>query len=160
MHESVGARKCMRAWLYACHFRTCIQPGAVKLVLWRHLTHEIQVHPVTPENQFHCTRLYMHAYACAHVCMHMKKNTVTFDLYKSLTFSNSRKLLMTNTLAKMSWTLNQCLILNTVVVQPQSSSSRTSSKNGMAWTLNDGEEEKTKTTKTILWVLAGPYVEV
>ena len=38
----------------------CIQPGAVKLVLWRHLMHEFQVHPVTPENQFHCTRLYMY----------------------------------------------------------------------------------------------------
>ena len=37
-----------------------IQPGAVKLVLWHHLMHEIQVHPVTSENQFHCTRLYCH----------------------------------------------------------------------------------------------------
>ena len=37
-----------------------VQPGAVKLVLWRHCMHEIQVHPVTSENQFHCTRLYMY----------------------------------------------------------------------------------------------------
>ena len=35
-----------------------IQLGAVKLVLWHHLMHEIQVHPVMSENQFHCTRLY------------------------------------------------------------------------------------------------------
>ena len=27
-----------------------VQPGAVKLVLWHHWMHEIQVHPVTPEN--------------------------------------------------------------------------------------------------------------
>ena len=37
-----------------------VQPGAVKLVLWRHLMHEIQVHSVMPENQFHCTRLYVY----------------------------------------------------------------------------------------------------
>ena len=35
-----------------------IQPGAVKLVLWRHWMHVTQVHPVMSENQFHCTRLY------------------------------------------------------------------------------------------------------
>ena len=33
-----------------------IQPGAVKLVLWRHCMHATQVHPVTAENQFHCTQ--------------------------------------------------------------------------------------------------------
>ena len=31
------------------------KPGAVKLVLWRSWMHEIQVHPVRSENQFHCT---------------------------------------------------------------------------------------------------------
>ena len=36
-----------------------IQPGAVKLVLWRHWMHVTQVHPVTAENQLHYTRLYM-----------------------------------------------------------------------------------------------------
>ena len=36
----------------------CIQLGAVKLVLWRHGKHVTQVHPVTAEDQFHCTRLY------------------------------------------------------------------------------------------------------
>ena len=35
-----------------------IQPGAVKLVLWCHGMHVTQVHPVTAEDQFHCTRLY------------------------------------------------------------------------------------------------------
>ena len=35
-----------------------IQPGAVKLVLWHHWRHVTQVHPVTSESQFHCTRLY------------------------------------------------------------------------------------------------------
>ena len=34
-----------------------IQPGAVKLVLWRQWMHATQVHLVTAENQFHCTRL-------------------------------------------------------------------------------------------------------
>ena len=34
------------------------QPLAVKLLLCRHWMHELQVHPLTPENQFHCTRLY------------------------------------------------------------------------------------------------------
>ena len=34
-----------------------IQPGAVKLVLWRHWMHATQVHPVMSENHFHCTRL-------------------------------------------------------------------------------------------------------
>ena len=36
----------------------CIQPGAVKLVLCSHWMHATQVHPVTTENQFPCTRLY------------------------------------------------------------------------------------------------------
>ena len=30
----------------------------MKLVLWRHWMHEVQVHSVMTENQFHCTRLY------------------------------------------------------------------------------------------------------
>ena len=47
------------AGLY-CGCGTCcrVQPCAMKLVLWRHWMHEIQVHPATSENQFHCTRLY------------------------------------------------------------------------------------------------------
>ena len=40
-------------------FPLSIQSGAVKLVLWRHWMHATQVHPVTAENQFHCTRLYI-----------------------------------------------------------------------------------------------------
>ena len=37
-----------------------IKPGAVKLLLalWHPWMHVTQVHPVTSENQFHCTRLY------------------------------------------------------------------------------------------------------
>ena len=35
-----------------------IQPGAVKLVLWRHWMHLSFMHPVTSKNQFHCTKLY------------------------------------------------------------------------------------------------------
>ena len=39
-----------------------VQPGAVKLVLWRQWIHQpISLHQavqVTAENQFHCTRLY------------------------------------------------------------------------------------------------------
>ena len=42
-----------------------VQPGAVKLVLWRHWMHLTQVRPVTSENQFHCTRLYS-----VHQCRH------------------------------------------------------------------------------------------
>ena len=48
------------------HYHQClfalwlhVQPGAVNLVLWRHWMHATQVHPVTAENQFHCTRLYV-----------------------------------------------------------------------------------------------------
>ena len=44
--------------IYTSTHKSYVQPGAVKLVLWRQWMHEIQVHPVTPENQFHCTRLY------------------------------------------------------------------------------------------------------
>ena len=36
-----------------------VQLGAVKLVLWRHGMHVTQVHPVTAEDQFHCTMLYI-----------------------------------------------------------------------------------------------------
>ena len=38
--------------------QSTIQPGAVKMVLWRHWMHLNFMHPVTSENQFHCTRLY------------------------------------------------------------------------------------------------------
>ena len=34
-----------------------VQPGAMKLVPWRHYMHRY-MHPVMSENQFHCTRLY------------------------------------------------------------------------------------------------------
>ena len=37
---------------------TGLQTGAVKLGLWRHWMHVTQVHQMTAENQFHCTRLY------------------------------------------------------------------------------------------------------
>ena len=57
---------------FSCHFechakerssdRPHVQPGAVKLVLGRHLMHETQMHPVTTENQFHCTRLYVNTH--------------------------------------------------------------------------------------------------
>ena len=36
-----------------------VQRGAVKLVLWRHRRLVTQAHPVTSENQFHCTRLHL-----------------------------------------------------------------------------------------------------
>ena len=48
-----------------------IQPGAVKLVFWRHWMHLRYMHPVTSEDTIHCTRLYQvntqsHGYwACA-----------------------------------------------------------------------------------------------
>ena len=41
-----------------CDKKTIIEPGAVKLVLWRHLMHLSFKHPVTSENQSHCTKLY------------------------------------------------------------------------------------------------------
>ena len=37
-----------------------VQPGAMKMVLWRHWMHVTHVHPVTSENQFRCTRLYVY----------------------------------------------------------------------------------------------------
>ena len=44
------------------HTHMHVQPGAVKLVLWRQWIHQpISLHQavqVTSENQFHCTRLY------------------------------------------------------------------------------------------------------
>ena len=44
-------------WPSSGYLGSSVQPGAVKLVLWHHLMHEVQVHPVMSENQFHCTRL-------------------------------------------------------------------------------------------------------
>ena len=41
--------------------RSTIQPGGVKLVLWRHGMHVTQVHSVTSKSQFHCTKLYGHS---------------------------------------------------------------------------------------------------
>ena len=38
-----------------------VQRGVVKLVLWRHWMHLSCMHPVTPENQFHSTKLYKHS---------------------------------------------------------------------------------------------------
>ena len=48
-----------------------LQPGAVKLALWRHWMHETQVHPMMPENQFHCTRLYMACRLCTCLVSHL-----------------------------------------------------------------------------------------
>ena len=39
------------------HHKHQVQPGAVKLVLWRHWMHPSYMDPVISENQFHCTRL-------------------------------------------------------------------------------------------------------
>ena len=36
-----------------------VQPGGVKLVLCSHWMHLSCMHPVTSENQFHCTRLLL-----------------------------------------------------------------------------------------------------
>ena len=36
-----------------------------------HWKHDIQVHPVTQENQFHCTELYTHTHARAHTHTHI-----------------------------------------------------------------------------------------
>ena len=49
-----------------CEPRTLpgLQTGAVKLVLWRHWMHLNFMHPVTSENQFHCTRLYGNITLC------------------------------------------------------------------------------------------------
>ena len=52
---------------YVCHRRPggslatsdLVQPGAVKLVLWRHWMHPSYMHPVTSENKFHCTMRYI-----------------------------------------------------------------------------------------------------
>ena len=53
---------CLYAHLPVCKFSVCglerVQPGAVKLVLWRHWMHAAQVHSVTSENHFHYTILY------------------------------------------------------------------------------------------------------
>ena len=60
----LNTNKCAHAYndrvVSRCSHPNCfnrIQPGAVKLVPWRHWMHATQVHPVTAENQFHCTRL-------------------------------------------------------------------------------------------------------
>ena len=48
-------------WLmnfWAIIFWAPIQPGAVKLVLWRHWMLLSCMHQVTSQNHFHCTRLY------------------------------------------------------------------------------------------------------
>ena len=37
-----------------------VQPGAMKMVLWRHWMHVTHVHPVTSENQYRYTRLYVY----------------------------------------------------------------------------------------------------
>ena len=43
------------------HFcQRLVQPGAVRSVLWRHWMHLSFMHPVTSEDHFHCTRLYMY----------------------------------------------------------------------------------------------------
>ena len=60
----------LRVELITCNHN--LLPGAVKLVLWHHRMHEIQVHSVTPENQFHCTRLYISkikVISTVHICV-------------------------------------------------------------------------------------------
>ena len=46
-----GSESCLMWQLTAPH----VQPGAVKLVLCGHWMHQNYMHPVTSENQFHCT---------------------------------------------------------------------------------------------------------
>ena len=62
-----------------------VQPGAVKLVLWRHCMHESQVHPARPENQFHCTRLYVCACVRACVCVRACACACTMSSVASVT---------------------------------------------------------------------------
>ena len=47
---------------YSCAL-LCLQSGAVKLVLWLHWMHLTYMFPLTSENQFHCTKLYISHYA-------------------------------------------------------------------------------------------------
>ena len=54
-----------------------VQPGAVKLVLWRHWMHLSYMPPLTTENQFHCTKLYaLRALHCTTYNMHSLHCTV------------------------------------------------------------------------------------
>ena len=61
-----------------------VQPGAVKLVLWRHGMHVIQVHPVTAEDQFHCTRLYIHYHQAQVVHHSVAYHTVSGFFWSAL----------------------------------------------------------------------------
>ena len=45
--------------VFISFFFIYIQPGAVKLILCGHWMHLSYMHPVTSENHFHCTRLYL-----------------------------------------------------------------------------------------------------
>ena len=87
---------------------TDIQPGAVKLVLWRHWMHLNFMHPVMSENQFHCTRRYTgkptqphkhtpvrehgththtHTHAHTHTCMHKRMHTLIHTCTNACTHS-------------------------------------------------------------------------
>ena len=54
------------SYVYSMYYTLCsiIQPGAVKLILWRHWIHATAAAAVTSENQFHCTRLYVYKVLC------------------------------------------------------------------------------------------------
>ena len=72
-----------RRWWLCVH----VQSGAVKLVLWRHWVHVAQVHPVTSENQFRCTRLYMYVqqsdyFNGRHFCRYLYLNLRYFQIAK------------------------------------------------------------------------------
>ena len=70
-HISVNAYTLINIYTHMTH----VQPGAVKLVLWRHWMHAAQVHPVTAENQFHCTRLYTRIHKHTHINTHTHSHT-------------------------------------------------------------------------------------
>ena len=65
-HDHVLTQSLLLFWIWETQGDTdfwntlCrVQPGAVKLVLWRLWMHLSYTHPVTSENQIHCTRLYI-----------------------------------------------------------------------------------------------------
>ena len=71
---SWGCTFCTRRLAYNLHVGH-VQPGAVKLVLWRHWMHLSYMHPVTPESQLHCTRLYAMYLASAPVVLRWNIHT-------------------------------------------------------------------------------------
>ena len=54
--------------IFSLH-QSAIQLGAVKLVLWRNWMHLSCMHPGTPDNQFHCTKLYLLAVVASYVAL-------------------------------------------------------------------------------------------